>query len=138
MQVKIDQGTELWLDGECLMSDRESDVKPMREFCRKAEGKVLCTGLGLGKMLDLLALNPKVTQVTVIEKSIEVMDWYLGLCKTPPFVNIVKGDADDLGFVKSLGKFDCAMIDHQKEKNPEYVESLGIPNVWHRMEAICP
>lgn len=55
------------------MIDDPPHYRAMQIYAEQAKGKVLTTGLGLGLIVHELAKNPKVEQVTVVEKSAEVV-----------------------------------------------------------------
>jgi len=61
-------------DAGIIMSDTEAEVRDHLGFMQRAEGNVLIAGLGIGVVLQACLKNPKVTAVTVIEKSQDVYD----------------------------------------------------------------
>lgn len=57
-----------------MMSDTRLERRSNAEFARRAHGKVLVAGLGLGMILHPVLAKPEVEQVTVIEKYQDVSD----------------------------------------------------------------
>lgn len=58
---------------DVVMSDTPGEMREHRDFERKAQGKVLIAGLGLGVILQAVAEKPEVEHVHVIEKSPDVI-----------------------------------------------------------------
>jgi hypothetical protein len=56
-----------------VMSDTPDEIRDHMEAIEKAQGAVLITGLGLGVVVQAMLRKPEVTNVTVIEKSPEVI-----------------------------------------------------------------
>jgi hypothetical protein len=91
------------------MSDIPSEVVQMHdEFAKRARGRVLIGGLGLGIAARMAMANPRVDSVTVVELSAEVIQM---VGPFTPGVEIVHGNIFD--FVRSLqpGQFDCVFFD---------------------------
>ena len=67
--------TRLTHDGEWepIMSDTPAEIRDHLDFIRRATGKVLINGLGLGVVLKGLLAKPEVTQVDVVENSTDVI-----------------------------------------------------------------
>jgi len=61
-------------NGTCVMSNTPNEIRDFMRFVLKAEGIVLVNGLGLGVLLKALLDKPTITEVTVIEKSKDVID----------------------------------------------------------------
>jgi len=56
------------------MSDTMMEKKTNFEFTRRARGDVLIAGLGLGMIVLAIQDDPTITSITVIEKSIDVIE----------------------------------------------------------------
>jgi len=81
-----------------------------------AEGQVLLNGLGLGVALVQILKNPKITKVTVIEKSPDVIKLVAPTFANNPRVEIIEADA----------------FEYQPPKGVRYVA------VWHDIwDTIC-
>ncbi len=80
------------------MADDPFDYWAMQKFAATAKGKVLVGGLGLGLVAHELALNDKVTDVTVVERSHDVCTLVKGNI-TGGKVTIVESDFWD--FIES-------------------------------------
>ena len=65
--VRLFNGKKLW------MSDTPAELKDHLGFVSAASGRVLITGLGLGVVVSACLRNPRVTSVTVVEKSKDVI-----------------------------------------------------------------
>lgn len=81
--------------GSVVMSDTGMEKRTNSAFCRKAHGKVLIGGLGIG--LILLAVQDKedVEHIIVIEKNQEVIDLVADQLPLNDKVEIVNGDVFD-------------------------------------------
>ena len=67
----------LHVDGELMMSDTPFERRTNEEFVRKAKGKVMIAGLGIGMILNALrdkVSSGEVTEITVYEKYQDVID----------------------------------------------------------------
>jgi hypothetical protein len=64
----------LMRDGKTVMSDTPDELQDLWEFKRRAKGKVLINGLGLGCAVRMALAKPEVTHVAVIEIDQEVID----------------------------------------------------------------
>lgn len=82
------------------MSTTPSEIISQRPGIRRATGKVLIGGLGLGGALDQICRKPSVKEVILVEKSKELLDWFgYDLAKKYPKVTqVIHGDVfDELG-----------------------------------------
>lgn len=59
--------------GEVVMEDSRHELETHLEFVRRAYGRVLITGLGLGCVIRGLLRNPAVEHITCIENSPDVL-----------------------------------------------------------------
>jgi hypothetical protein len=64
---------KLIIDGECVMSNTPDEIRDFRKFVYEARGSVLINGLGLGVLLKALIEKTEITDITVIEKSADVI-----------------------------------------------------------------
>lgn len=72
--VKPLKVTSLRIDRETVMVDDPPHWYACREYAAGYHGHVLCAGLGLGLIVHALKTNPKVTQITVVERNPDVID----------------------------------------------------------------
>lgn len=74
-QMAIYPGTfvRLIVGKHLMMSDAPYEAQSNRDLIEGARGKVLIAGLGMGMVLVPVLRNPKVTSVTVVEKSKHVI-----------------------------------------------------------------
>ena len=66
--------TRLTRGGRVIMSDTPDEIRDHSYIIRNAKGHVLINGLGIGMVLQACLEKPRVTKVTVIEKSPDVID----------------------------------------------------------------
>ena len=95
-----------WYD---WMIDDPPNYRAMQIYAEYASGKVLTTGLGLGLFIHELAKNPKVTEVTVVEKHPTVIELVLPLLPKDLLTII---EEDFLEFIKTDTKaWDHIIVD---------------------------
>jgi hypothetical protein len=76
--------------GAVWMSITPAEIISQRSAVRKATGKIVIGGLGLGWMLRKVCEKDSVEEVVVVEKSQELLDWYgYDLCRKYPKVKDV-------------------------------------------------
>lgn len=78
------------------MSLTPMEIMTLRPGTRRAKGRVIVAGLGLGHQLIEVSLRKKVTHLTLVEKERELVDWLLP--RLDPFLGrtideLVIGDA---------------------------------------------
>lgn len=66
--------TKLTYAGQIIMSDTFDEISDHLKFIRQAQGRILITGLGLGMVTLAVAAKDSVEHVTVIEKSVGVLN----------------------------------------------------------------
>lgn len=98
----------LFRDGQVIMSNTPAEINDHIEFIRKASGKVLVGGLGLGMVLKCLLDKESVTKVTVVEKSLDVISLVASAYINDHRVEIV--NADIFEYIPN-GRYDCAWFD---------------------------
>lgn len=97
------------------MSITPNEVCTMEEPIRKAKGKVLTLGCGMGYFAYMASLKEDVESVTIVEKEQDVIDLFseyiLPQFETKDKINIVKADA--FKYLKTLedGEFDYCFAD---------------------------
>ncbi|MGL5978634.1 MAG: hypothetical protein ACRCZJ_06555 [Erysipelotrichaceae bacterium] len=109
------EATVLLQDDEVWMLDVPSEANTIDPFAAKAQGDVLCFGLGIGYFIYMAALNPKVTSITVVEKSKEVIAMFQQDI-LPQFpaglkLNIIEGDAFAYFNQATLSNYDYTFVD---------------------------
>lgn len=65
--------TRLMRGGTVVMSDTPDEIRDHSYFVRRAQGRVLIAGLGLGVVLKALLAKPEVSSVDVVEQSEDVV-----------------------------------------------------------------
>lgn len=78
--------------GSAIMSDTEMEKRTNSAFVRNAHGKVLIGGLGIGLILLAVQDKDEVKNITVIEKSREVIDLVANQLPLNDKVEIVNAD----------------------------------------------
>ena len=72
--VEEGQYAKLVVNGKLMMTDTRHERVTNREVVRRAHGKVLIAGLGLGMILTRILKKPEVKSVTIVEKSKDVCE----------------------------------------------------------------
>lgn len=98
----------LYRNGKVIMSNTPSEIDDHLKFIRKASGKVLVGGLGIGMVLKCLLDKESVTKVTVVEKSPDVIRLVASSYTDDPRVEIVNADIFEY---KPTHRYDCAWFD---------------------------
>ena len=80
-------------NGTCVMSNTPDEIRDFLGFLRPAHGKILINGLGLGVLLKALLEKPEVTEITVIEKSEDVIKLVAPTYTSDARVKIINADA---------------------------------------------
>lgn len=92
---------------EVVLADHQEELRTHLEFIRRARGRVLTTGLGLGCVLRGLAVGGRIESLTVVEREQDVIElvWpHVGV-----EARIVHADA--ISFAETGERFDCAWHD---------------------------
>jgi hypothetical protein len=105
--------------GELVMHDFPYELKKHLIFARRAHGRVLITGLGLGCIARAVRINPNVESVTVIEMSGDVLAMVAP--HMPPGFEIIQADAVDWT-EKTDRRFDCAWHDLWAEDGDDHLQ----------------
>lgn len=111
----------LWQNDEVWMMDSPAEANTNDPYAKKAHGKVVTFGLGIGYFIYMAMLNPQVTSITVIEKSKAVIELFQTFIQ-PQFPNtipltIVEGDALDYFNESYLDGFDSVYVDIWKSND---------------------
>jgi hypothetical protein len=103
-----------------------------------AFGRVICTGLGMALMVDALCRNPKVTQITVVEKYPEVWPLISGLTDLSR-VSLLISPADEINY----SGYDCVFLDHwlhcneaEKWEHQRIMDDLTNTLVWSTFDRV--
>lgn len=105
----------LWQGNEVWMLDAPSEANTNDPYAKKAKGKVLTFGLGIGYFIYMAMLNPQVKSITVIEHSPAVIAMFKKFIlpqfpkRTP--LTIIEGDAYDYFNKVHLETFDYVYVD---------------------------
>jgi hypothetical protein len=91
----VPQGTykRLMRGGTVVMSNTPDEIRDSLRFIWSAKGSVLVNGLGLGVLLNALLAKPEITDITVIEKSEDVINLVAPTFANEPRVTIIHADA---------------------------------------------
>ncbi len=98
----------LIVNGHLYMTDAEFECWTNAEFIENARGDVLVAGLGIGLILGPILKLPRVTSVTVLEISPDVISLIAPLYKSPKLKAIV---ADAYKWEAPRKAFDCVYLD---------------------------
>jgi len=97
-----------------------SESKTNDPYALKAKGKTITFGLGIGYFIYMAMLNRNVKEITVIEKSKEVINIFNRIRKYFPNnipLNIINGDAYDYFNESYLRQFDYIYVDIYQNNN---------------------
>lgn len=83
--------TMLYINGRCWMTDEPINLVGLQKIAESSAGKVFVAGLGLGMVAQFLAQNPKVTEITVLERNHDVIELISPLISHPK-IRVVEGD----------------------------------------------
>lgn len=75
--MKVGKFVKLKINGKLMMTDTEGERRSNAEIFYAANGKCLIGGLGLGMLVCGLMKKEEVTNITVVEKSQDVIDLVL-------------------------------------------------------------
>ena len=124
------QATFLWQDDEVWMLDAPSEMNTIEPYAKKAKGKVLTFGLGIGFYVYMALLNDDVESVTIVERSPEVIQLFNTVLR-PQFpqnkeIVIIQGDAFDYFNEDTLNQYDSVFVDiwQSNEDGLEMIERL--------------
>lgn len=124
------QATFLWQDDEVWMLDAPSEMNTIEPNAKKAKGKVLTFGLGIGFYVYMALLNDDVESVTIVERSPEVIQLFNTVLR-PQFpqskeIKIIQGDAFDYFNEDTLNRYDSVFVDiwQSNEDGLEMIERL--------------
>lgn len=93
---------------DCVMSNTPMEKRTNADFVHNAHGKVLIGGLGIGLILLAIQDKPEVTNITVVEKHIEVIELIKEQLPLNEKVEIVCADVFDY---KPLFKYNTIYMD---------------------------
>ena len=106
--LKPDRYARLWLNGKIMMSDAPMEHRTNSDFVCSAHGDVLIGGLGLGMIVLAIQDESKVSSITVIEKSPNVIAAIRPQLPLNSKVEIIEGDVFTY---KPKRKYDCIYMD---------------------------
>jgi len=113
LQIRLSEPLQihkLMHDGDLITSDIPQEVYSQFLAFKKARGRVLVGGLGIGMAAAMIADMPKVEEVTVVEFAPEVIEMmHDQLPKTKTSIKIV--EADLFSYLKNCPDFDFAYFD---------------------------
>lgn len=129
-------------NGSAWMSVTPNEINTMKEPVRKASGKVLTLGLGMGYYTYMVSLKDDVESITVVEKSRDVIDLFneyiLPQFSHPEKVTVICDDA--FKYIDSIkdGEFDFCFADIWKGNNDilPYLELKIACDRFEKME-VC-
>lgn len=100
---------KLLVNNQLMMSDTSLERKTNIDFVRKAEGRVLIAGLGVGLILKAILDKPEVSEVWVIEKYQDVIDLVAERFRHPKLM-VICADIFEFNLPKTQ-KFDTIYFD---------------------------
>jgi len=117
--------TILSQDNLFWMTDTLAESNTINPFAKKAFGKVVTFGLGIGYFVYMALLNKNVENITIIEQSDEVITMFKNHL-LPQFpmqdkINIIKGNAFDYFNKEFLENFDYIFVDIYKSNDDGFL-----------------
>lgn len=109
---------------ECVMSDTPMKKRSNLKVCRKAHGRVLVAGLGIGMILLVMQENPNVDEIVVVEKYQEVIDMVQPQLSLNYKVKVIRGDIFDF---EPEGKFNTIYLDIWSNYNSDIYKKEMLP-----------
>ena len=109
--------TNLKIKNKVVMVDDPLHQWGMEDLAKKAHGKVLVGGLGLGLVAHELAKNRKVSEIVVVEKNPDVLDLVTPL--VPKRVKVRRGDIFERKYSESDGEYDTIILDLWVKTGPK-------------------
>lgn len=115
----------LWQNDDVWMLDAPSESATIDPYARKAEGRVLTFGLGIGYFAFMALQNPRVQSVTVIERSSSVISMFRQYI-LPQFphrnqITIIEGDAFDYFNEDTIKNYDYVFVDIWKSADDGFL-----------------
>ena len=105
--LALTEGNNIW------MSLNPNEIETMKPYINKAKGNVLVLGLGMGYVQFMMAVNPEVKNITIVEKDPEIVGLFNSLIlpsfKNKEKIKIIENDA--ISFVKKNNKYDYIFAD---------------------------
>ena len=105
--LALTEGNNIW------MSLNPNEIETMKPYINKAKGNVLVLGLGMGYVPFMMALNPEVKNITIIEKDPEIIGLFNSLIlpnyKNKEKIRVVEDDA--INYVRKQNKYDYIFAD---------------------------
>ena len=129
------KGTELLIKRKVWMVDDPPHYYAMLDHAQHYKGHVLCAGLGLGLIVHALSENPRVKQITVIEREQDVINLVGPQLPRGNKIKILHGDFWDLNawvMDKVDGVFYDLFVGDGKELWPQAMR------VWFELHEAWP
>lgn len=125
--------TLLKYDGNTLMVDDPLHWIGMQELAKRAAGRVLTSGLGLGLLINALLQNKEVKEIHVVEINQDIIK-LVSPYVTNPKVKIIKGNIWDTCSIPIKETYDTVILDlwDYDESNPindkkrAYIEMVAL------------
>ena len=135
---------KLICEGATVMSNTPDEINDFRFFLQWAEGSILINGLGLGVLLKGLAEKEELTDITVIELSLDVVKLVGSTFANNPKIEIIQGDAFEWQPPKGK-RYTCVWhdiwnticsdnIEEMKKLHRKYGRKAGYQGSWCRKE----
>jgi len=114
----------LTIDGDIWMMDIYSEMFTIDPFAKKAKGKVVTLGLGIGYFIYMAMHNPNVESITVVEIDPTILALFKKYIE-PQFpkhiqLTIIKEDAKTWFTKENIDEFDYVFVDTYQSSNDGY------------------
>lgn len=122
---------QLYKNDVCLIKLTPKEIESSYEAISFANGRVGIVGLGIGYVVQEIAIKPKVKEVIVYEASDEIINLYNQNFKQHDKIKIIKGDP----YKAQRERFDFFYVDMYKDElTSKVVEDYKIYNELHEIE----
>lgn len=135
MGISAGRYVKLSHNGECVMSDTDTEKRTNSSFVINAHGKVLIGGLGIGLILLAIQDKEEVWHITVVEKNKEVIELVGSQLPLNSKVHIVH---DDVFEYKPLFKYNTIYMDIWNYINSDVYEREMKPLISRYRRYLIP
>lgn len=110
-------------NGETIMSNTPDEIKDFRSFVSMAKGTILINGLGIGVLVKALLEKSEVTEITIIEKSKDVIKLSAPTYEMDKRVTVINADAFEYQPPKGK-RYNCVWHDIWDNINPDNLDEM--------------
>lgn len=124
MGVHDGKYVRLVVDGELMMSDTAMERYSNKEFIKRATGKVLIAGLGIGLIIRNIIDKPDVESILIVENNQAVIDLVLPRLPFSNKIRVIKADIFEFNKAIKGQKFDTIYFDIWPRINTDNLDEI--------------